>query len=261
MRVLALDTTTRTGSVALLEDDRVIAERTGDASRTYAERLPGELAALLDEVAMRSSDVDLFAVASGPGSFTGLRVGIATMQGLAFVHRRPVAAVSALDALGKVGAAGAAPGAYVGTWMDAHRHDVFTALYRSSRSAVMAGPDASDGDPTPRSIGLVEIEGPQVGEPAMTLDRWAGITGGESLVFIGDGASMWTETIRARHPAAAIAPHPLLAGAIGRIAVARGLAAALDPADVRPLYIRRPDAEIAREARALERQAAPGRGT
>src|SRR5262245_22323963 len=99
MLILALDSTTRAGSVALVEDDGVLAERRGDAERSHAERLPRDLDAVLEAHGRRTSDVDLFAVAAGPGSFTGLRVGIATMQGLAFVHRRPLAAVSALEAM------------------------------------------------------------------------------------------------------------------------------------------------------------------
>src|SRR5262245_38198388 len=99
MLVLALDTTTRAGSVALVEDDRVVDERLGDAACTHAERLPRELLALLDARGVALTAVDLFAVASGPGSFTGLRIGIATIQGLALVGRRRVVGVAALEAL------------------------------------------------------------------------------------------------------------------------------------------------------------------
>src|ERR1700675_4177840 len=99
MRVLALDTTTRAGSAALVDDDCIVEERSGDASRTHAQRLPGELVALLDANGLAWADVDLFAVGSGPGSFTGLRIGIATVQGLAFVRGRRIVGVPALEAL------------------------------------------------------------------------------------------------------------------------------------------------------------------
>ena len=113
MRVLALDTTTRAGSVALVEDDRIVDERGGDATRTHAERLPGEIVALVAAHGLGLADVDLFAVASGPGSFTGLRIGIATMQGLAFVCRRPVVGVPALEALGHLASRDTPAGALV----------------------------------------------------------------------------------------------------------------------------------------------------
>ena len=77
MRVIALDSTTRAGSVALVEDDCVIDERAGDASRSHAEWLPGEIVDLAAAHGVALAEVDLFAVASGPGSFTGLRIGIA----------------------------------------------------------------------------------------------------------------------------------------------------------------------------------------
>src|SRR6266403_62552 len=99
MKVLALDTTTRAGSVALVEDDRIVDERGGDGARTHAERLPAEITAIAGANQLALSDVDLYGVASGPGSFTGLRIGIATIQGLAFVHNRRIVGIPALEAL------------------------------------------------------------------------------------------------------------------------------------------------------------------
>src|SRR5687767_5547251 len=99
MVILSLDTTTRAGSCALLRDDRVLREHAGDGSRDQAERLPGDLAALLDREGVTLHQVDAFAVATGPGSFTALRVGIATLQGLAMATGKPLIGVSAFDAL------------------------------------------------------------------------------------------------------------------------------------------------------------------
>src|SRR4051812_17699354 len=101
MIILALDTTTRAGSTAVLRNDVVLAERTGDPALTHGERLPRELIRVLDAAAIRIDDVELFAVAAGPGSFTGLRVGIATMQGLAMARARRIVPVSTLDALAR----------------------------------------------------------------------------------------------------------------------------------------------------------------
>src|SRR3954447_7632513 len=98
MKALALDTTTRAGSVALVVDDVIVDERSGDGSRTHAERLPRELVDVAEANNVRLSDVDFYGVAAGPGSFTGLRIGIATVQGLALVNRRRIVGVSALEA-------------------------------------------------------------------------------------------------------------------------------------------------------------------
>ncbi|MBI3402704.1 MAG: tRNA (adenosine(37)-N6)-threonylcarbamoyltransferase complex dimerization subunit type 1 TsaB [Acidobacteria bacterium] len=237
MKVLALDTTTRVGSVALVVDDRVVDERTGDGSRTQTERLPGEITDLLASHRLAIADVDLFAVASGPGSFTGLRTGIATMQGLAFVRRRPLLGVSALDALAELGSRGLAEGAGVAVWMDAHRHEVFAALYRV---------EAAPGGAAARPGRLGEVEGATVGAPDATLTRWLA-NGARADVFIGEGAVMYAGAISKGLRAARVMPAPPLAGALGRLAAARAARGVVaGPAAIQPLYVRRPDVELAR---------------
>jgi tRNA threonylcarbamoyladenosine biosynthesis protein TsaB len=242
MLILALDTTTRAGSVALLDDERVVDERAGDGARTHAERLPAEITSLLDDHRVTLADIDLYAVASGPGSFTGLRIGIATIQGLALVHGRRIAAISALDALGHLAAVGAAPGTLVGAWMDAHRREVFAALYRVDPSTQLRTGAAS-----PFSAGqLEELEGPTVGDPSATLARWTLRFPQPPAVFGGDGAALYADSIARAAPAARLAPPVRLAAAIGRLAIARQ-STSIEPGAMRPLYVRRPDAEIARD--------------
>jgi tRNA threonylcarbamoyladenosine biosynthesis protein TsaB len=234
MRVLALDTTTRSGSVALVDDNRLIEERAGDPSRAHAERLPADLLDLIAQHGMAMSSIDLFAVASGPGSFTGLRIGIATTQGLASVHRRPVAAISALEALGHLGSIGTPRASLVGAWMDAHRGQVFSALY-----------EIGDGDPFTAER-LIELEGPSVAPPADTLARWQPRLSGRDVVLVGDGAVLYGAVAST---AGAVLPTPLLAAAIAQIGVVRLRAGTAGTgAAIQPLYVRRPDAEIARDA-------------
>jgi tRNA threonylcarbamoyladenosine biosynthesis protein TsaB len=243
MRVLALDTTTRALSAAVVADDRILATHVADLSRAHAERLPGDLLRVLADAGTELSSIDVFAVAAGPGSFTGVRIGIATMQGLAFVNRRRIVAVSALEALAHAAEAGeaghdvhpAAEGTIVGAWIDAHRRDVFSALYR-----VTAAPAFS-------RRRLVEIDGPAVGDPAATLMRWAS-SAAVPDVFIGSGAVLYAAVIEARADRWRVRPPPPLAPVIGLIAAERASnGETVDPAGVRPLYVRRPDAEIARD--------------
>jgi len=231
MRVLALDTTTRAGSVALVVDDRLVEERIGDPSRGHAERLPAEIVDVVAAHGLALGDMDLFAVATGPGSFTGLRIGIATIQGAAFVHGRSVVGIPALEALAHIAADGRAAGALVGAWMDAHRHEVFSALYRVTAAAAF------------ESDRLTEIDAPTAGEPAALLARWRAM-GQAPDVFVGDGADMY----RAVVGDAAVAGAPAIAGAIGRMATARARrGAAIAPAALHPFYVRRTDAEILRD--------------
>lgn len=239
MRVLALDTTTRAGSVALVEDDRVVIERGGDPARTHAERLPDGILAVLREAGIGLAAVDVFAVAAGPGSFTGLRIGIATIQGLAFVQHRRVVGVSTLEALAHAGSGGLAAGARVGVWMDAHRGEVFSALYEAADAPLFS------------RARLIEIDAPAVGDPASTLERWS--TGPRIDAFMGDGAAAYRGMIGDR---SRIVVAPLLAGTIGLVAADRARAGeTVDAAGVQPLYVRRPDAEIDREKRSLRGEA------
>jgi tRNA threonylcarbamoyladenosine biosynthesis protein TsaB len=226
MITLALDTSTRTGGCAVLRGDEVLADVPGEAARTHAERLPGDLMAVLDRAGLALADVDVFAVATGPGSFTGLRVGIATMQGLALAADGPLVGVSVLAALA-TSAAGVAAGGRVATWVNAWRGEVYAALFDGGR----------------------EVEGATVELPEPILAR----LGGTRTLFIGDGAAAHREAIRrALGARCELAPvlEPPLAGIIGRLAraeVEAGLRPG--PADIQPLYVRRPDVELARDAR------------
>jgi len=226
MLVLALDTTTRGGSCAIVEAGGPVVEVAGDAARAQAERLPVDLAATLDRAGLALDAIDALAVATGPGSFTGLRIGIATMQGLAFATGKPLVGVSALDALARL-AAREAGGAHVATWVDAWRGEVYAALYEGGREAVA----------------------PAVARPEALLAAWPAVP----TLFIGDGAETYRPLITSRGDAArrvASPALPLLAAAIGVLAH-EVLAAGQRPAPhaIRPLYVRRPDAELAREAR------------
>src|SRR5262245_45885211 len=238
MKVLALDTTTRAGSVALIENERVIDERVGDGSRSHAERLPHDIHAIASAHGVAIPEIDLFAVASGPGSFTGLRIGIATIQGLALVTNRPVVPISALEALAHAASTSLEAGALVATWMDAHRRDVFAALYRVTA--------ASPFDPAR----IVELDGATVGDPGSILAAWRDRIAGQRLLLVGDGAVMYADRIASEHPASVIVQPPAIAATIGRLALAQaGSGGGIDPAAIRPLYVRRPDAEIDREKR------------
>ena len=238
MRVLALDSTTRTGSVALLVHEGrrpFVVERAGDPSRTHAERLPADLLAVLADHDLTVRDIDLFVVASGPGLFTGLRVGIAAMQGLALVCRRPLIGVPALDALAQLASREAAEGLLVAAWMNAHRRDVFSAL-----SVVRDAPLFD-----PRRLAV--REGPSVGDPGATLQRWLEQHGAPAAIA-GDGAELYRTIIADRIPAALVRDPSPLGAALAAIGFERyqrgerGSAAA-----VQPLYVRRPDAELAKE--------------
>lgn len=222
MWTLALDTTTRRGSVALARDGRVVEESASDPAVSAAPRLPGDLMALLARHGLATRDLDVLAVAVGPGSFTGLRVGIATMQGLAFATGRPLVGVSGLDALADQRPPEATR---VAAWVDAWRGEVFAATYLSG----------------------VASAAPTVDTPASVLE---GLPASDDVWFMGDGVVAYRHVITAARGAAARFPDepaPLLAGAVATLAAAVVAGGSRpSPDGIVPLYVRRPDAELAR---------------
>ena len=222
MLVLGLDTTTRQGSAALTRNGAVIAIHTGDAAVAHAARLPGDLLRLLESERLSTVDIDLFAVAAGPGSFTGLRIGIATMQGFALANARPLAGVSALDAIHD--AVGARDD--VAVWMDAGRGQVFSAVY-------------SNGAP---------VEAALVDKPADILARWSR-EGMRPSTFAGDGALSYQTLIRAASPDAHIVePAPMIAPSVARLGELHvQTVGASAPDAITPIYVRRSDVELARD--------------
>jgi tRNA threonylcarbamoyladenosine biosynthesis protein TsaB len=239
MLILALDTTTRKGSLALMRDGQSLEVSAGNQELTHAARLPGEILECLARHQSSLGDVDLYAVAVGPGSFTGLRIGIATIQGLAFANRKPVVGVSALDALAEAGqaveAGACTPRGLRAAWMDAQRGEVYGCLYRRSTD------------------GWTVVQGPVVGRPADLIAAWAEALptqGGPPVEFVGDGAAAHVAELGPllASQGAVVLPEPMLAGAIATLALrdwSAGLAG--PPARIHPLYIRRPDVELTRD--------------
>jgi tRNA threonylcarbamoyladenosine biosynthesis protein TsaB len=129
VKILALDTATLTASVALLVDDQVAAARQARVS-THSETLLELIAAVLKDAQLEAAEVDLCACGRGPGSFTGLRIGLATAKGLCFALDKPLVVVSSLAALAMGQAPTAGPDTHVLSLLDARKHEVYAGLYR-----------------------------------------------------------------------------------------------------------------------------------
>lgn len=227
--ILALDTTTRGGSLAVVKDDQVLSLLAGDASRTHAERLPAEIEAALAAAGVSRGAIDLLAVATGPGGFTGLRIGLAAVQGLAMTLQKPVAGVSTLDAL--AAQASGATATFIVPWMDAQRGDVFAAIA-----------DVSTGE---------ALEEPIVDNPGAVLARFHARLNGQPVLFIGDAVTRDADLIASHGQGHWTTRMPeALAPQIAQLARRRAAEGkAGPPHTLEPLYIRRPDAEVERERR------------
>ncbi len=233
---LALDTSTRGGSVALISGGQVIGCLSGDSTEAHSERLPGDVLTLLAQHSTALREIELFAVCVGPGSFTGLRVGLATVKGFALVSGRKVVPISSLEAVAHAGFDStereSTPSVIV-PWMNGQRGEVFASIYA-----------VDDGT-------LVELEEPRVGTPEAILKSWSHRLRQPNIMFVGDGLVEDDAAITAHLKSnVVLSPKlPPLAPIIGILAEALGVDEALPAHSVAPLYVRRPDAELAREQR------------
>ena len=128
MRILALDSTAVTASVAVVEDEKLVAELTLNNGNTHSQTLLPMVDSLFGMLDITAADIDLFACSAGPGSFTGVRIGAATVKGLAFGREKDCIGVSTLEALAynMRGYRGV-----ICPVMNARRSQVYTAIFRA----------------------------------------------------------------------------------------------------------------------------------
>jgi len=127
MKVLGIDTSTSCGAVGLIDDGEVISDYLLNVPVTHSERLLGAVEFVLREARCPIENIDGWAIALGPGSFTGLRIGVSTVKGLALATGKPVAGVSILDVL----ASQIAPTPHlICPILDARKKEIYTAFYR-----------------------------------------------------------------------------------------------------------------------------------
>ena len=138
MKILAVDTAGKTAGVAVMEDDRLLYEVYLDAGLTHSETLLPMVDAALKACRLSCADIDLYGVNAGPGSFTGLRIGLAAVKGLAFPRHTPCAPVSTLEAL----AAGHLGEGTLLCALDARRGQVYSAAFDLATHARLLDDDA-----------------------------------------------------------------------------------------------------------------------
>ena len=223
MRVLAVDTSTMAGGVALVRDGHVVGESLLDVRTTHSERLMLAIDRVLADAGWEARQLDGLAVAVGPGSFTGLRIGLAAVKGLAVALRCPIAPVPTLDAM-----AAALPWATraICPVLDARKGELYASLYRW------------DGTTMHREWDYLALA------PA---DLAARLT--EPVIGVGDGAALvpssWMTLVHPmrRGPSAAVV------GWLGEERLRRG--DTVTPTALVPTYLRPSEAELRRRAVAV----------
>ena len=228
MRILAVDTSTKIGAVGFLDTASGAAGETNlSVSQTHSQRLLGSIDHLLSALGWALSEVDVLAASIGPGSFTGLRIGVSIMQGLAVAQGKTLTPFSSLQALAQ-NYAGCPH--LVCPMIDAKMGEVFTALFRF------------DGDKL-----LTEAR-----EQAVPPDKIVTLASERKTIFLGDGANVYAQTITNGMKAEyVIAPSYLskprgicAAQLVAQAASERG---GVDPSQIRARYLRKSNAELAKE--------------
>ena len=130
MKILALDSSAVAACAAIIDGDKIVAEYTQNTGHTHSETLLPLAERALDTAGISVDDIDLFAISAGPGSFTGVRIGISLIKGLTFGKNKPIASVSSLEALSYnlQGFDG-----IICPVMDARRNQVYTALFKDGK--------------------------------------------------------------------------------------------------------------------------------
>ncbi len=226
MLILSVDTSTQAGSLAVLRDARVVGEVSTWVEETYSARMFRHLEFLQGELQLRLEQIELFAVAAGPGSFTGLRVGLTAVKGWAEVYHRGIAAVSALEA---VAAQAKAHEALLVPVIDARRGQVYGGLYER-RGTVLA----RRGD---------EV----VMTPAEFLELLSSQAGESPLAFVSPTPEVLAPALEESHfRGRTIEPvSTVLAPIIGQLGYARAQRGELvDALTLDANYVRRSDAEL-----------------
>ena len=223
MKILAIDTSTPSGSIALLEDDQLIAELTTCIQKTHAERLLPSIKTLLDNIGTKLEHIDGFALAIGPGSFTGLRIGLSTIKGLAWSLKKKVVGISTLEALAMNLPYSDKP---VCPMLDARKKEVYAAVYKCNNNL----PECIMPDTALSPDNLIN----KIKEPT---------------IFLGDGIKVYGNLIKDMlKDTAVIAPAHLWqikASNIGLLAWKKFKSGNIDsPESIRLNYLRPSEAEI-----------------
>lgn len=228
MLILAVDSTAKISSAALVKDGKVLGEVTLDTGNTHSETLLPAVEFLLDAARLTVGDIDVFTCAAGPGSFTGVRIGAATIKGLAFGRGECCLPISTLEALAEHAAD---TRAVVVPVMDARRDQVYTAVF-----------DCADGAPKR----ITDDDAMSVDELIEMLPAHAD---GSPVYFVGDGYSLVRDRAAEKLPNVAVTPLPMRDHAASAAAAAAyrrlisGEVTLIDAEALTPSYLRLSQAE------------------
>ena len=226
MLILAFESSAKAASAALVKDGKLISQYSQCSGLTHSRTLLPMAEDMLKNAEMKLSDVDLIAVAHGPGSFTGIRIGVSMVKGLAWAAEKPCVGVSTLEALAWHGVA---CGAYVCPVMDARRNQVYNAIFK-----IENGRPVRITEDRPIALSELAEEIRAIGAP---------------MFLVGDGAELTEKYLSEQGLACTVAPENLRWQSAWGVAMA---ALGKEPGDadsLLPVYLRLSQAERERNER------------
>ena len=229
MIVLAVDSSSKVATAALIKDGNLLSEITLNDKREHSVILMSLIQDLLTDNNLTINDIDGYVVSKGPGSFTGLRIGMATVKGLSFGSKKPYVSVSSLDALAL---SVSNFDGIICPVMDALRNSVYTALYKSSNNKLEKITEYS----------------------ALDLDELIDLikSKNEKVIFIGDGLDKYKDYLSENCPNCYFPPSHLnivRASTLGEIGFEMLSNNIFDDANSAPFYLKKPQAEREYEQR------------
>lgn len=228
MRILGFDSSAKAASVAVCDDSGLVAQYYQNSGLTHSRTLLPMAEDMLKNLGLSLSDFDLLAVAKGPGSFTGIRIGVSALKGLAWAKELPVCGVSTLEAMAW-NALSAPKDAVVCCAMDARRGQFYNALF-----------EIRDGAPV-RLCGDRAIDSEKLREEIKNLAK--------PIFVIGDGANLCYTILEKNGADAILAPEPLRNQCAWGVCMAARTAQPQSVHELLPVYLRLSQAERERQER------------
>ena len=235
MTILAMDTATMVSSVAVATKERVLAELTAETRYTHSETLVVNIEEVMCLADVKREELSAVAVSLGPGSFTGLRIGLATAKAISYALSIPLVGVPTLEILA---AAFPSPGAVVAPLIDAQKGNAYFALYRSTEQGLVCEKEVAVASPQEIAATIAEIK-----SPVMIAGDFARKLATKGIEFPKNACIA---------PITHIMPRAALVAARAVVRLENG--EGKSPMELEPIYVRRSEAEVLWEKRHKEEQ-------
>jgi len=223
MKILGVDTSTLTAGIGIIEGDEILVELKFSIKITYSEILLSCIDQALKNIDLKMDDIDGFAISIGPGSFTGLRIGLSTLKGLCFATKRPLASVPSLDALAYLSLYCQYP---VVTMLDAKKNQVYAAIYETKNGELKRQTDYLVMD--------VEDLVNKISQKVLFVGPGAKVYKQKLIELLGENAyfSLGEQSLSSGATVALLGLKKLISGQVE------------DIANLEPLYLRKSEAEL-----------------